>query len=142
MSDIADANALRVSALAAEDVVRIDAAANMFDVADALAASEIGILVIERGDAVAAVVSERDLARALAARRDPVTTRAIDIGSSNIVWCDVTSTIGEVANEMMSRYVRHVLVEDNGRLVGVVSARDLLGAYAAADAVAADDGWD
>jgi CBS domain-containing protein len=28
-----------------------------------------------------------------------------------------------------------VLVEDGGRLVGVVSARDLLGAYAATDSV-------
>jgi CBS domain-containing protein len=35
---------------------------------------------------------------------------------------------------MMDRYVRHVLVESDGRLVGVVSARDLLGAYVASDA--------
>jgi CBS domain-containing protein len=29
--------------------------------------------------------------------------------------------------------VRHVLLENDGRLVGIVSARDLLGAYAGAD---------
>jgi CBS domain-containing protein len=34
---------------------------------------------------------------------------------------------------MMDRYVRHVLVEEDGSLVGIVSARDVLGAYAAAD---------
>ena len=34
--------------------------------------------------------------------------------------------IAEVAELMMTRYVRHVLVERDGRLVGVVSARDLL----------------
>jgi CBS domain-containing protein len=34
---------------------------------------------------------------------------------------------------MMEQYVRHVLVEDSGRLIGIVSARDLLGVYAAAD---------
>jgi CBS domain-containing protein len=34
---------------------------------------------------------------------------------------------------MMEQYVRHVLVEDKGRLVGIVSARDLLGAYASED---------
>ena len=28
----------------------------------------------------------------------------------------------------MERYVRHVLVEDEGGFVGIVSARDLLGA--------------
>jgi len=30
----------------------------------------------------------------------------------------------------MEQYVRHVLLEEEGRLVGIVSARDLLGAYA------------
>ena len=33
----------------------------------------------------------------------------------------------------MERWVRHVLVEEEGRVVGIVSARDLLGAYAAAE---------
>lgn len=35
---------------------------------------------------------------------------------------------------MMEHYVRHVLVEHDGRLVGIVSARDVLGAYVSADA--------
>ena len=34
---------------------------------------------------------------------------------------------------MMDRYVRHLLVEKDGQLVGIVSARHLLGAYGAAD---------
>jgi len=38
--------------------------------------------------------------------------------------------VAEVATEMMDRYVRHVLIEDGGRFVGIVSARDLLGVYA------------
>ena len=32
---------------------------------------------------------------------------------------------------MMEEYVRHVLLERDGHLVGIVSARDLLGAYVA-----------
>jgi len=31
---------------------------------------------------------------------------------------------------MMDQYEDHVLLEDDGRLVGIGSARDLLGAYA------------
>ena len=30
---------------------------------------------------------------------------------------------------MMQQYIRHVLVEEDGVLIGVVSARDLLSAY-------------
>ena len=43
------------------------------------------------------------------------------IANTSLVWCDVEATIAEVAGRMMESYVRHVLVEDDGRLVGVVS---------------------
>jgi CBS domain-containing protein len=78
-------------------------------------------------------VSERDVVAALAKGRDPSTTTARDIAQVDLVWCDVTATVAEVAVEMMERYVRHVLVEADGRLVGIVSARDVLGVYAAAE---------
>jgi hypothetical protein len=32
---------------------------------------------------------------------------------------------------MMDHYIRHVLVERDGALAGIVSARDLLGVYSA-----------
>ncbi|MGD1112335.1 MAG: CBS domain-containing protein, partial [Mycobacterium sp.] len=34
-----------------------------------------------------------------------------------------------VATRMMDRYIRHILVPRDGVLVGIVSARDLLGVY-------------
>ena len=96
-------------------------------------AASIGALLVSESDGAAGIVSERDIVHALAGRRDPATTRARDIFSTTLVWCDAAATIAEVAEEMMECYVRHVLVEDGGRLVGIVSARDLLGAYASAD---------
>ena len=39
----------------------------------------------------------------------------------------------------MEHYVRHVLVERDGHLVGIVSARDLLGAYASGESADPDD---
>jgi CBS domain-containing protein len=83
------------------------------------------------GDDAAGIVSERDIVRALADRRDPATSRASDIGDTSVVWCDEEVTVTEVGTRMMECYVRHVLVEEDGRLAGIVSARDLLGAYAA-----------
>ncbi|MGB3053576.1 MAG: CBS domain-containing protein, partial [Acidimicrobiales bacterium] len=64
---------------------------------------------------------------------DPAEVRVHSIASTNLVWCDVTATVAEVAELMSERYLRHVLVEDDGDLVGIVSARDLLGVYAASE---------
>ena len=55
--------------------------------------------------------------------------RAGDVASTKLVWASAEDTVDEVANRMMEHYIRHILVEQDGSLVGVVSARDLLGAY-------------
>ena len=115
------------------EVTCIPGDANLLAVSDALTANDVGVLVVGEPTEVRGVVSERDLVHALASRREPEEVRAIDLASTQVAWCDAGATIGEVAIEMMEHYVRHVLVEKAGQLVGIVSARDLLAAYAATD---------
>ena len=122
---------LPVSAVSAERVARIAGTATLLEVADALTAGGVGALVVGDPGEAAGIISERDLVRALAERRDPGTTTADDIAQQRLVWCDAGAPVDEVAELMMEHYVRHVLVEDGGRLVGIVSARDLIGIYAA-----------
>jgi len=124
------------------DIVnRIDPQATLLEVADALAAAEVGALLIAERDSAHAIVSERDLVHALASRQDPATTTAGDIGHTKLIWCDINATVGEVALKMMEAYVRHILVDEDGRLAGIISARDLLGAYAADELARSDDDW-
>lgn len=129
MTDISPVGSSPVSRLIGDAVVRIPSDATLAEAARVLAGSEIGAVLIGEGDRPEAVVSERDLVHAVADGRDPTCARAIDVASTELIWCDVESTVDEVALEMMDRYVRHVLVEEDGALVGIVSARDLLGAY-------------
>lgn len=126
-------SSMPVSELIGDEVFHIAADADLLAVADALTSNDVGVLVVGEPNEVRGVVSERDLVHALAQRRDPEQVRAIDVANTELAWCDASATITEVATEMMDRYVRHVLVEARGRLVGIVSARDLLGAYAATD---------
>ena len=118
-----------VMVYAAEVVVALPGDSTLSAVARELCDGEIGIVVIGAPDNVAGVLSERDVVRAVARSLDPATTLAAEVANSSIVWCDRSATVHEVAELMMAHYVRHVLLEDDGRLVGIVSARDLLGAY-------------
>lgn len=122
-----------MSVFAAAPIARVGRDATLHDAADALARAGVGALVVGDGDKPAGIVTERDLVRVLAERRDPATTRVGEVAQTTLVWCDAAAPMAEVAELMMERYVRHVLVERGGRLVGIVSARDLLGAYAADD---------
>ena len=119
---ISNVGALPIVVLAADAVERVAGDANLWKVAEALVEADVGALAVANGDEVSPIVSERDIVRALAAGRDPSTTTALDVANSRLVWCDVDSTVAEVAEEMMEHYVRHVLVEDDGRVVGIVRA--------------------
>ena len=124
---------MAVSVLLGSDVIRVEPDATITDVAKVLAKDDIGAVVVGRGDSVMGIISERDVTRTVASERDMTAVRAADIAHKELIWCDTTATVAEVAEEMMEKWVRHVLVEEGGRLVGIVSARDLLGVYASAD---------
>jgi CBS domain-containing protein len=134
MTRTTDTGAFPVSSLIGAPVAGVRPDAPLVEVAVGLHSAGVGALVVGDAERPVGIVSERDLVAAVAAGRDLAATTASDIAHTELVWCDVEATVAEVASEMMDNYVRHVLVEDGGRLVGVVSARDLLGIYAADDA--------
>ncbi|HEX5365270.1 MAG TPA: CBS domain-containing protein [Acidimicrobiales bacterium] len=126
---------LPVSSLVGSPVADVRPGATLVEVAKVMHAAGVGALVVRDGDgAPSGIVSERDLVEAVATGRDLSATTAGEVARSTLVWCDEDASVAEVAAEMMDEYVRHVLVEADGRLLGVVSARDLLGVYASEDA--------
>lgn len=87
----------------------------------------IGLLVLKDGDAVAGVVSERDVLRSVAEAVDADTPASTIGNSDSIQYSASSSTVGEVAMEMMENYVRHVLIAGpDGQPESIVSMRDLL----------------
>lgn len=139
MDDRSVAGSTAISEVAEEQIVRVTPRATLRAVAEALTAADVGAVVVGDVTNVTGIISERDIVHAVAGHRDLEITHAADIANTNLVWCDFTATVAEVAAEMMEHYVRHVLVERFGRLVGIVSARDLLGLYAAADVNVAEE---
>ena len=112
-----------------EGIVTIAPTATLRAAATAIVDQSIGMLVVGTTDDVLAVVSERDIVRAVAEGRDLDAATVADIGSREIVWVDANDNIGDAAEEMMEDYVRHVLVRDEDGFVGVLSMRDVLAAY-------------
>ena len=131
VTDIPSAGSFPISMVTGDPVARVAADATVADVARAIVAADVGAIVVGDDERPAALLSERDVVRVVAAGKDPASVRALEVASTKLVWCDADATIDEVAVRMMDRYIRHVLVERDGALVGIVSARDLLGVYCA-----------
>ena len=119
-----------ITAYMSDEVVALDPAATLREAAVALEEAGVGCVVVGTRDAVEGVVSERDILRAVAEGIDLDTTPVSEIESRHLMWATTDSTVEEVVDEMMGNYVRHVLVGEDHRLVGMVSIRDVLAAYA------------
>jgi CBS domain-containing protein len=131
------AGSIPVSALTGDAVLAVGADDSLRAVAMTMNEHGIGAVIVGTSDEVEGIVTERDLVRAMADGVDPTSATARSVASTELVWCEATSTVSDVAEEMLEHYIRHVLVEDDGTLVGMISARDILGIY-----ITEEDGGD
>lgn len=128
--DVPAAGSITVSDLIGSAVVRIPAEATVLVAAQAIIKAGVGAVIVGEDERPTALLSERDVALVVAAGRSPKAVPAAEVASTDLVWCESGDTVDEVAMRMTDRHIRHILVEEDGVLVGIVSARDLLGVYA------------
>ena len=89
---------------------------------------DIGLLAVIDGGTLAGVLSERDCARrVLLAKKSPESTLVADVMVRNVVTIDVGRTFADCLRLMHQHGIRHLPVVDNGKVITVVSIRDLLG---------------
>ena len=86
----------------------------------------ISALPVLRGSELAGIITERDLAHALIERADPTVALVRDHMTRRPVTVEIGTDSATVARSMMSLGVRHLPVVRDGRLIGMISARDLL----------------
>lgn len=106
-------------------VATVDGSATLAEVAEALAADEIGALCVTEDGRLAGVVSERDVVVHLAAGADPTHLTASDVMSNDLVTISPGESLIVAARRMEEAQVRHLPVLDDNLMAGIVSMRDL-----------------
>lgn len=124
------AGSIAIGTLTGDALVRVPADATVADVAGAIAANNVGAVVVGDEPRPTALMSERDVVRVVATGQDPAAVAARDLASTHLIWCESDDTVEQAALRMTDHSIRHLLVEQDGVLVGIISARDLLGVYA------------
>jgi CBS domain-containing protein len=118
----------RVRDLVAGPPVRCAPEASAVDVARTMLRSGVGaVLVAPAEGAPIGIITDRDLRRkVVAAGREAASTRAAEIMSAPLITIPAAAFAFEALLEMTRREIHHLAVDDESRLIGVVSSHDFL----------------
>lgn len=93
-----------------------------------MAEARVGSIMVTVADKLVGIFTERDaLVRVLAAGLDPATTPLARVMTSDVVTASPEMPLGHALHMMYEGGFRHVPIVEDGRVVGMVSARDALG---------------
>ena len=113
-------------------VTTVESGVSLTEVAEALAADEVGALLVAENGVLAGIVSERDVVAHVAAGADPAHLTAGEVMASDLLTISPGTTVLEAATTMQDAQVRHLPVLDDGEIAGMVSMRDVFGALISA----------
>ena len=102
-----------------EDATVKQAAGQMHD-------QRIGSLLVKKGDDFSGIVTETDVVRAVAEHDNVATTSVAHVMSSPILTVEKKLSPHYARELMADKRIRHLAVTDDGKIVGILSARDLL----------------
>jgi CBS domain-containing protein len=96
------------------------------EAARVMAERDIGAVLVLDEERLVGIFTERDLmVRVVGAGRDPAATPLAEVMTPDPVCIDADMSIQQGMNEIAARRIRHLPVVRDGRLVGLVSVRDL-----------------
>lgn len=108
-------------------LVTVGPDATVSEIAALLHQHRIGAVLVMDGDAIAGLVSERDICRCLHVHgRSVHDARARDLMTTPVIVADPRISVCDAMEIMTDRRFRHLPVVDNGKLVGLVSIGDLV----------------
>jgi len=123
MPSVADILASRPDSV----VHTIAPAASVFEALNLMADKRIGALVVQEDGRVVGIVTERDYARKIALKsRASRKTPVRDIMSTPVIHVGPQQTSEDCMVLMAKNHLRHLPVIDGGKLVGMISIRDLV----------------
>jgi CBS domain-containing protein len=105
----------------------VDAGKPVAEAAKLMKDEDVGLAPVVEGDRLVGTLTDRDIAvRVVAEGRDPGSTPVGEVASKNVVTVEPAQNLDEALSLMAQHQIRRLpVVEESGRLVGVVAQADV-----------------
>ncbi|HZN89666.1 MAG TPA: CBS domain-containing protein [Thermoleophilaceae bacterium] len=108
-------------------VLTVNPGHSLQDAAKAMADRGVGAaVVIDPEQPGPGIVTERDVLQSVAQGQDPTTERVADHLSPELTFASPEWSLERAAEAMVRGGFRHLVVVDGGKMVGVLSMRDIV----------------
>ena len=115
-----------VNHIMSQDVITINPESSMAEAARIMGEKHIGSIIVKKYETPVGIVTERDLlSKVLALGKDPIKEKVEASMSFPLITIDPSAKIKEAAQMMIQKKGR-LAVFDGGKLVGVITASDLI----------------
>ena len=82
--------------------------------------------VLNKDNNVVGIISERDLSQFIYAERFNSSLPISQIMTKELVTCDLNTSVTELMDEMTEKKIRHILIMEDKKLLGIVSIGDVV----------------
>ncbi len=97
------------------------------DVARTMAKYRVGSIVVLEDEKIAGIVTELDIIwKVVASDLNPSMTKVDDIMTKKVITIDADKTLEDATQLMVDNKIKKLPVVDKGKLVGIITATDLI----------------
>lgn len=113
-----------------KEVISVDASVNVNDAAKMMEDAKVGAIIVMENNSPIGIITDRDFAIKIVAHAYPITTPVKRIMSQPLIGVDPEESVWTVADLMYTRGVRKIPVIDEDKVVGIITATDLINQFA------------
>jgi signal-transduction protein with cAMP-binding, CBS, and nucleotidyltransferase domain len=109
------------------EIVCVPTGTSVLDALRKMNDRKVGAILVTHDDKPVGIWTERDLMRnILEAGFDPKTVRIEDYMTKDLIFAPHTDTVYNLMDKFLGLRVRHLLIENDGETIGMVSSGDVM----------------
>jgi len=117
-----------VEEIMSSPVITVNFSDPALEAARKMIAHDIGAVIVVSGGLPVGIITEKDILRKIVLEeRNPRTTRCEEIMSKPLITVKPETKLGDALHIMREKNIRRLPVQRGNKLVGIVTAKDIIG---------------